>query len=465
MQVKPKMISSLKQTKLQVHDYYIGDRIGSGSFAQIRVAFHKRSNNPFAVKIISKVKLQNSKHGKHLLFNETILAPILDHPAIIEVIEIADSHSQFFQFMRFADQGDLCRLLRKSPIEHNVAIRIADQILSAVEYLHSYGICHRDIKLENILMSRSTGPKLCDFGLASITFDGKVHGNRGSFEYSAPEAISTPEFDGFKADMWSVGVVLYALFARRLPYLKVCKDYDFSAHQVDYSSIPPIFVPLISKLLSINPADRPSATEARGFAALRSSQRRKKEPLSAVVEPNLEAPEATILMSKLSQVLGVPFDSFLAQLRSPLPNREKLFYSLYQKKYEKYNLNALNDPYKVNVSTSTMPARTQESTYQCQAFPVSAFTLYQKMHQYLMKQRCCVSSPISKTPVIVQRKEEESTDVRIKFGCYDKKDAENDQPNSLLVLDAKEDPSLGVVLLDDIMSYMKKSFLVPQPCA
>ena len=452
------MSSSLKSynVKLQVQDYFIGDKIGSGSFGQIRIAFHNKSKNPFAVKVLSKVKLQNSKHGNHIIFNETLLAPLLTHSSIMEIVEIADSHSQIFQFMRFADQGDLRHVLRKSILQHSIILRIVDQLLSAVEYLHSYGIVHRDIKLENIMFSRHTGIKLSDFGLASITFDGKVHGNFGTFEYSAPEAIKSTEFDGFKADMWSVGVVIYALFSRKLPFLNVDKDYKFEEQTVDYSHIPTMILPLVLQLLSIDPNQRPSATEARGFAGLNSSQTKKKEPLSALVDLVNDSSKTFIIASKLSQVLRTPMEQLLTKFQAPTYSKEKLLFLLWQNKIEARNLTALNSPFKINISAHTMPPKLSDKTIMCQVFPVSASTLFEKLHQYLMKERCCVSSPLSDIAVIDQKKEGIDTDVKIKYNCYDKA---NNDPQSMLTLDSRDDPIYGAKLSLDIMNFMKSSFV------
>ena len=453
----------------------IGEPIGHGAFAQIRIAFHHRSRNPFAVKVISKSKLAQSKNGRLMLFNETVLAPLVDHPSIVEIVEIADSHSQIFQFMRFAEHGDLLHRLWKAPFEQSIAFRVIDQILSAVEYLHANGIVHRDIKLENILLSKHTGAKLCDFGLASITFNGIVSGNCGSFEYSAPEAIKQPTFNGFKADMWSVGVVIYAIFARRLPFNvpAVAPGMDPADREIDYSQpidmsmIPESVRPLISQLLSLNPDERPSATEARGFACLNSSQTKKKEPLSMLTMPDFQCENAFVIISRLSQALHISFQTMIQKLRDPAMNRHKLLFSLYKKRYEKLNLAGLDLPFHRVLIANSEPAPekmlNQSGTdlnaistldkiplQNEKAFPISSNKLYDQMHSFLLKRKCCVSSPISTTPVIIQHIE--GRDIRLSFTCRDKGPDDSDAVLTLIADPESKD------LSNLIMTHMEQCF-------
>jgi serine/threonine protein kinase len=410
-----------------VTDYNVGEQIGRGSFGQIRTAFHRRLRLALAVKVMAKQDLQVLKHGKSTMFNETILAALVDHPNIIEVVEVADSHAYIFQFMRLAEHGDLLRRLRTAPLEMSLAFRVIDQLLSAVEYLHSYGICHRDIKLENILLSRPTNVKLCDFGLATMTFDGLVKGGCGSFEYSAPEVIANPVCNGFKADMWSVGVAIYAIFARALPFLNVTREFDFANAVVDYSVIPPAFRPLIEQLLSVDPDARPHATEARGFHALNSSQTRRKDPLSAIPDV-IDLTDSTELVSRLSQILRVSYGQLTELLRGDGPRIEKLVFVLAQKKLAVLNSNPLFRGAWRSLPSPVFADRTIQVPFaDCSA------NVFKQLHAVLMRQRCCVSSPIVLEPVIVPMKE--APDVRISFSCVD----EGESNQSVLTLVVHED--------------------------
>lgn len=498
MQNCTKSLHSALENHLKVQDYMIGEIIGQGSFGQIRIAFHNRSKIPFAVKIISKSQLMQSRNAKQILFNETVLAPLVDHPSIIKIVEIADSRSQIFQFMRFAENGDLLRLLRSSPIEQKFAMKTIDQILSAVEYLHANGIAHRDIKLENILISKRTGAKLCDFGLSTITFDGKVTGNCGSIEYAAPEAIEQPSYDGFKADMWSVGVVIYAIFSRKLPFQNSNKGGYFDRYNyeapIDMTFVPKNIQPLIIKLLSIDPNERPSATEARLFpslAELSSTPPHRKDPLSMLHPDIFDDPESNFsIISKLSQVLHVPHQTVIMRLKETTMNRPKLLYNLFIKTSQNKNFDfsiqqsksKIHCIMKSSTSANTLSSiekpptlinlnknansdndslkndndeeEINDSKEVSKIFKANAFTIYDAMHSFLMKNKACISSPISENPMIMM-KQDGGSDIRLFFSCKDQ------NPNEIsAILELYPEPS-SFELSSRIMEYMDKCFVTP----
>lgn len=406
----------------KAHDYSIGEAIGKGAFSSIRIAYHLRTKKTYAVKIISKNRLSQCPMSKKILFNETILAPLMDHPCIIDIKEMADIDSHIFQFMRFAEYGDLLRKLRKSPFELSITVRLIDQLFSAVEYIHGLGICHRDIKLENLLLSKHGGLKLCDFGFASMTLNGIVHGNCGSYEYSAPEAIQCQEFDGFKADMWSCGVVIYALLARRLPFSNVSKNFDFNNTRVNYAPIPAEFQKLIQMLLSPDPQKRPSATECRAFSCLQSTQIKKRFPLSSL-SVDSKICEEMMLISKLSQVLGVPYDAFYKKMVSSEMNREKILLKLFKRKNEQITPRMEGQVAK-NEETQKgffgIPTIVNVEVVEKRAmFKVPASVVFSTLHSIAIKQKFSVSSPLSSSPTMISLEPVDHIQSRLSFTILD----------------------------------------------
>jgi serine/threonine protein kinase len=215
--------------------------------------------------------------------------------------------------------------------------------------------------------------------------------------------------------MWSVGVVIYGIFARSLPFKNVSRDFDFESAIVDYSGVPPLFRPLVQSLLSIDPASRPHATEARGFEALKSSQARQKFPLSAIPS-EIDLSDRTDLVSRLSQVLRMPVGQLLAVLRGPRMTVEKLLFTLLCKKVSVMKTSPL-----FRGACRSLPVADRSPTTIQATFPTCASDVFRRLHSVTMGQRCYVSSPITLDPVIVQAAG--AADRRIAFSCVDEDDA------------------------------------------
>jgi serine/threonine-protein kinase HSL1 (negative regulator of Swe1 kinase) len=123
--------------------------------------------------------------------------------------------------LEFVDNGELFEhITAKGRLSEEEAMRYFRQILSAVGYCHSFNICHRDLKPENILLTKEGEIKIADFGMAAL-HQGPNHQLKtscGSPHYAAPELIRGAKYRGDKVDIWSMGVILYATLAGRLPF-------------------------------------------------------------------------------------------------------------------------------------------------------------------------------------------------------------------------------------------------------
>lgn len=123
--------------------------------------------------------------------------------------------------LEFVERGDLFEYINShGPIAEDQTVFFFRQMLSALEYCHSFNICHRDLKPENILLKENGQIKIADFGMAAIQ-QGPNHMLRtscGSPHYAAPELVSRKKYRGDKVDIWSLGVILYAMLCARLPF-------------------------------------------------------------------------------------------------------------------------------------------------------------------------------------------------------------------------------------------------------
>lgn len=211
---------------LMIDDYverppgYVLDRIiGRGSFSECWLARHELSGCPVAIKKISR-----SRSDGRLLEREVNTWLPLEHPNILQLYEVIPLHDSIYLAMEWAESGELFSLLAAHPkgLPQNMALNLFSQICEAVHYLHGKGVAHRDLKLENIMLSENQSiAKVGDFGFACVwTGNGSNQCKEwlGSPEYSAPELLINAPYDPIKADCWSLGVILYALFTGYLPF-------------------------------------------------------------------------------------------------------------------------------------------------------------------------------------------------------------------------------------------------------
>lgn len=142
------------------------------------------------------------------------------HPAVMRLIQVINTPTDLFLVTEFAPGGDLYDyILQRRRLEPRDAQRIFRQLMDGVFYLHSLRICHRDLKPENILLDQGNNVKIADFGLSNIMRDGEfLRTSCGSVNYAAPEIINGERYAGPGVDVWSCGVILYALLCGSLPF-------------------------------------------------------------------------------------------------------------------------------------------------------------------------------------------------------------------------------------------------------
>lgn len=122
--------------------------------------------------------------------------------------------------MELCAGGDLLNYVRRRRrLKEDVAKSIFKQIIEGLDYCHSKSILHRDIKLDNILLDSEGEVKICDFGVSKIVKPGEIMNEQcGTPAYIAPEILRDKGYQGFAADIWSVGVVLYAMLYGTVPF-------------------------------------------------------------------------------------------------------------------------------------------------------------------------------------------------------------------------------------------------------
>eukprot|EP00850_Spirogloea_muscicola_P000258 SM000001S04660 [mRNA] locus=s1:1508596:1511928:- [translate_table: standard] len=142
------------------------------------------------------------------------------HPHIIRLYEVIETPTDIFVVMEYVKSGELFDyIVEKGRLLENEARRFFQQIVSGVEYCHRNMVVHRDLKPENLLLDSKCNVKIADFGLSNIMRDGHfLKTSCGSPNYAAPEVISGRLYAGPEVDVWSCGVILYALLCGSLPF-------------------------------------------------------------------------------------------------------------------------------------------------------------------------------------------------------------------------------------------------------
>jgi serine/threonine protein kinase len=151
---------------------------------------------------------------------EITLFSSLDHPNVVNFLGVDDDDTFVYVIMEYCPIGTLHELLvAQGAFQESIARSLTNQIVSATGYLHSLDIAHRDLKPENILIGENYTVKLADFGFSrKDSSETLFRTQRGSPLYASPEVISNIPYDGKAADMWSIGVILFALVCGSVPW-------------------------------------------------------------------------------------------------------------------------------------------------------------------------------------------------------------------------------------------------------
>ncbi|XP_067886409.1 maternal embryonic leucine zipper kinase [Heterodontus francisci] len=199
--------------------YELQETIGAGGFAKVKLACHILTREKVAVKIMDKESL-----GEDLPRVQTEIEAMknLSHQHVCRLYHVIETAQKIFIILEYCPGGELFDyIISKDRLSEEEARIFFRQIVSAVAYVHSQGYAHRDLKPENLLIDEDHNLKLIDFGLCAKPKGGLDYHLTtccGSPAYAAPELIQGKAYIGSEADIWSMGVLLYALLCGFLPF-------------------------------------------------------------------------------------------------------------------------------------------------------------------------------------------------------------------------------------------------------
>jgi serine/threonine protein kinase len=241
--------------------YEVQELIGAGAMGQVYRAYDRNLSRPVALKFLSQ-GLAGDKRAKERLRREAQAASALDHPGIATIFEVAEHEGRPFIAMMLYEGETLAAALARGPLPVSEVTRIGVELASALTAAHGAGIVHRDVKPANVILTRSGGVKLVDFGLAKLVSSGdataltRMGAILGTVAYMAPEQLAGEVID-HRADLWSLGVVLYEAVSGRLPIVGAGLAHRILTKDPDpLSEAPRALARLVMRLLKKDPAMR-----------------------------------------------------------------------------------------------------------------------------------------------------------------------------------------------------------------
>ena len=251
--------------------YYKGKKIGEGHYGEcFEFISIKDSKEIYAGKIIDKNKLKGEKSLENII-NEIKIQNSLDYPKIVKVEDKLEDDKNVFIVMELCQNKTLRNLIQKR--KHLTELEVQCymfQIIQGLKYMHYRRIIHRDLKPENIFLDDKSDLKIGDFGYAVklSSKDEKRKSILGTIFYCAPEVIDRKNYDGysFKADIWSLGVIMYNLLTGILPFFDTndniySKIINGSFSFPDDIEIGKAAKDLIKQILEVNPKKRPDLNQ------------------------------------------------------------------------------------------------------------------------------------------------------------------------------------------------------------
>ncbi|KAG0651486.1 Serine threonine-kinase kin4 [Hyphodiscus hymeniophilus] len=246
--------SGKREKNSRFGEYFLGNTLGEGEFGKVKMGWKQEGGVQVAIKLIRRDSVGTNPTRLAKIYREIAILREISHPNIVRLHEMVETEKQIGIILEYASGGELFDyILNHRYLKDNAARRLFAQLVSGVGYLHKKGIVHRDLKLENLLLDRNRNIIITDFGFAN-TFNaddelgdeieynlssrdyvkrmeldkilpgGSRRGDLmqtscGSPCYAAPElVVSDSLYTGRKVDVWSCGVILYAMLAGYLPF-------------------------------------------------------------------------------------------------------------------------------------------------------------------------------------------------------------------------------------------------------
>ena len=248
-------------------EYLVKETIGKGTFSKVKLGINKATGEKVAIKILEKNKIQ-SKSDQIRVQREIDIIKKVKHLNIVKIIQIKEDHNNIYIIMEFIDYDLFLHIVNNKHLDEKESSLYYFQLINGIEYIHSLNIVHRDLKPENLLLTKNKILKIIDFGLSNYSYNNEyLMTHCGSPSYTSPEMIVGSKYDGYAVDVWTTGIILYAMLCGYLPFEERDNKSLFRKIvkcRVCYPKfLPNNAVNLMKKILVINPSKRITIKEIK----------------------------------------------------------------------------------------------------------------------------------------------------------------------------------------------------------
>ena len=219
-------MAETKKKSRRVGKYEIGISLGEGTFGKVKKAVNVQTGEVVAIKILDKEKIQKQNMGAQVK-KEISIMKLVRHHFVVKLKEVLASKTKIFIVLELVTGGELFdKIVEAQRFDTETARFYFQQLVVGTIFCHNNGVCHRDLKPENLLLDGNQNLKISDFGLSSMYEGGDggpdkvtlLHTTCGTPNYVAPEVLADRGYDGYMADTWSIGVILFVFLAGYLPF-------------------------------------------------------------------------------------------------------------------------------------------------------------------------------------------------------------------------------------------------------
>jgi len=271
----PKRTSTSPDSKVAplIGNYRLGATVGAGGYAEVRLGHHATTNNKVAIKCIKNDHEDQPYMDR--LAREIALLRVLDHQHINKLHDVVTTKDETYMVLEYIEGETLDDFVfgaKEGRLPENVARYLFRKLLLAIEYCHSLRIVHRDLKMENVMITKNGDVKVIDFGLGN-SYEGVAGLMKtfcGTLEYAAPEVLSKERsYFGPPTDVWSLGIVLFLMISGSYPFMvEGMTPADAAAHMrrscgslVFPDDMSAGAILMVQRTLVVEPAQRASVKE------------------------------------------------------------------------------------------------------------------------------------------------------------------------------------------------------------